>query len=32
MSSDPEISEWGNPIEKPLSSYTEYIGDRKQTR
>jgi hypothetical protein len=29
---DPEISEWGNPVEKPPSFITEYIGYRSETR
>ena len=29
---DPEVSEWGNPMEEIPSSWTEYIGPEKRTR
>lgn len=29
---DPEVSEWGDPIEAILSSWTEYIGPERRTQ
>ena len=31
-STDPEMSEWGNPAGEILSSRTEYIGPEKRTQ
>ena len=31
ISIDPEVSEWGNPLDESLVSWTEYIGPEKQT-
>jgi hypothetical protein len=30
-SDEPEVSEWGNPLDESLVSWTEYIGPEKQT-
>ena len=29
---DPRISEWGNPVDESLSSWSEYIGPAKRTQ